>query len=204
LSELSVSEPFIRFDDSETCLTTVWLTTSGWLCRLGLGRPSAGWLPSLNEGFSVKTKSPTLALSRSLAGKGFPRTYPRRIDRQSGDFTTACHYSGTARSKIRSTIRSTKSEVLYDLGGFRRSPRVCKSLKNLKRQDCPGADFAPGNFAPSQKASDWHRRSRYVSKKPVAELQCVNARCAVAWPRPTIRGHPVVMAVIRPLLHLYY
>ncbi len=43
-----------------------------------------------------------------------------------------------ARSKIRSTIRSTKSEVLYDLGGLRRSPRACKSLKNLKRQDCHG------------------------------------------------------------------
>ena len=46
--------------------------------------------------------------------------------------------ASAARSEIRSTIRSTKSEVLYDLGGFRRSPRACKSLKNLKRQDCHG------------------------------------------------------------------
>ena len=44
--------------------------------------------------------------------------------------------AAAARSKFRSTIRSTKSEVLYDFGGFRRSPRVCKSLKNLKRQNC--------------------------------------------------------------------
>ena len=44
-----------------------------------------------------------------------------------------------ARSKIRSTIRSTKSEVLYDFGGLRRSPRVCKSLKNLKAEDCHGS-----------------------------------------------------------------
>ena len=45
---------------------------------------------------------------------------------------------GEARSsnQFRSTIRSTKCEVLDDLGGFRRSPRVCKSLKNLKIQDC--------------------------------------------------------------------
>ena len=39
---------------------------------------------------------------------------------------------------FRSTIRSTKLEVLHDFGGLRRSPRVCKSLKNLRVQDCHG------------------------------------------------------------------
>ena len=180
MSELSVSEPFIRFDDSETCLTTVWLTTSGWLCRLGLGRPSAGWLPSLNEGFSVKTKSPTLALSRSLAGKGFPRTYPRRIDRQSGDFTTACHYSGAARSKIRSTIRSTKSEVLYDLGGFRRSPRACKSLKNLKRQDCRSKGHADLLWEVAKASSISFRGILGLRKQPIPRFHSqLRSKCAL-------------------------
>ena len=36
--------------------------------------------------------------------------------------------------EFRSTTRSTKRLVLYDFGGLRRSPRVCKSLKNLKIQ----------------------------------------------------------------------
>src|SRR5208283_3554247 len=40
--------------------------------------------------------------------------------------------------QFRSTIRSTKSAALHDFGGFRRSPRVCKSLKNLKAVDCHG------------------------------------------------------------------
>ena len=41
-------------------------------------------------------------------------------------------------TRIPSTIRSTKCQVLYDFGGLRRSPRVCKSLKNLKAEDCHG------------------------------------------------------------------
>jgi len=40
--------------------------------------------------------------------------------------------------QFRSTIRSTKSAALHDFGGFRRSPRVCKSLKNLKAERCHG------------------------------------------------------------------
>ena len=39
---------------------------------------------------------------------------------------------------FRSTNRSTESRSLQDFRGFRRSPRVCKSLKNLKREDCHG------------------------------------------------------------------
>ena len=31
-----------------------------------------------------------------------------------------------------------KMPVLHDFGGLRRSPRVCKSLKNLKAVDCHG------------------------------------------------------------------
>jgi hypothetical protein len=46
--------------------------------------------------------------------------------------------AAAARSKSRSTIRSTKKQVLYDFGGLRRSPRVYKSLKNLVRVDCHG------------------------------------------------------------------
>src|ERR1700728_4377117 len=45
---------------------------------------------------------------------------------------------GPQDRKCRSTIRSTKWAVLHDFGVLRRSPRVCKSLKNLKRQDCHG------------------------------------------------------------------
>ena len=43
-----------------------------------------------------------------------------------------------SKIKDQSTIRSTKPAVIHDFGGIRRSPRVCKSLKNLKRQDCHG------------------------------------------------------------------
>ncbi len=39
---------------------------------------------------------------------------------------------------FRSTSRSTKRAVLHDFGGFRRSPRACKSLKILARVDCHG------------------------------------------------------------------
>jgi len=39
-------------------------------------------------------------------------------------------------SRIESTIRSTKRAVIDDFGGLRRSPRVCKSLKNLKAERC--------------------------------------------------------------------
>src|SRR5260370_35695242 len=45
---------------------------------------------------------------------------------------------GGQKHDFRSTFRSTKSTVLHDLGGFRRSPRVCKSLKNLRMQACHG------------------------------------------------------------------
>ena len=49
------------------------------------------------------------------------------------------HYSPTIfRFNFRSTIQSTKCAVLLDFGGVRRSPRVCKSLKNLRVQDCHG------------------------------------------------------------------
>jgi hypothetical protein len=37
-------------------------------------------------------------------------------------------------SIFRSTIQSIKCTVLHDFGGLRRSPRVCKSLKNLRVQ----------------------------------------------------------------------
>jgi hypothetical protein len=40
--------------------------------------------------------------------------------------------------EFRSTIRSTKGTVFDDFGGLRRSPQVCKSLKNLGIQDCRG------------------------------------------------------------------
>jgi hypothetical protein len=40
--------------------------------------------------------------------------------------------------KFRFTIRSTKCAVFDDFVGLRRSPRVCKSLKNLKAVVCHG------------------------------------------------------------------
>jgi hypothetical protein len=45
--------------------------------------------------------------------------------------------------KFRSTIQSTKRVVLHDFGGLRRSPRVCKSLKNLKICHGRGRGFEP-------------------------------------------------------------
>ena len=73
--------------------------------------------------------------------------------------------AAAARSKFRSTIRSTKSAVLYDLGGFRRSPRACKSLKNLKRQDCHGRGrgFEPRRPRQILKGLSpfWHVTSKY-------------------------------------------
>src|SRR5215813_9832692 len=56
-----------------------------------------------------------------------------------GAYRTIRLLSGRRQDRdFRSTIRSTKSAVLYDFGGFRRSPRAIKSLKNLERQDCHG------------------------------------------------------------------
>ena len=40
--------------------------------------------------------------------------------------------------RFRSTMRSTKRVVLHDFGGLRRTPRVCKSLTNLRMQGCHG------------------------------------------------------------------
>ena len=51
----------------------------------------------------------------------------------------ACGKRSAAWIQVRSTIRSTKSTVLHDFSGFRRSPRACKSLKNLVAVDCHGS-----------------------------------------------------------------
>jgi hypothetical protein len=68
------------------------------------------------------------------AQRGAPpeRTFP--TSRQ--DPPPVCWEQSTAWVQVQSTIRSAKSTVLHDLGGLRRSPRVCQSLKNLERQAC--------------------------------------------------------------------
>ena len=67
--------------------------------------------------------------------------------------------------QFRSTDRSTKWAVLHDYGGLRRSPRVCKSLKNLKTVDCHGRGRGFEPRRPRQILKDlspfWHVTSRY-------------------------------------------
>jgi hypothetical protein len=46
-------------------------------------------------------------------------------------------------ANFRSTIRSTKRLVSDDFGGLRRCPRVCKSLKNLRRQAVTAEEILP-------------------------------------------------------------
>ena len=92
--------------------------------------------------------------------------WPNRLSGQVALGSTAVNRA--TRSPMRKRRKAEKpdpqsdpqnAQVLYDFGGLRRSPRVCKSLKNLKTVDCHGRGRG---FEP--------RRPRHTFQKTYLEL----------------------------------